>query len=72
MTNSLFFPFRVLGWVAAAALAGAAGWKLGTYLAEVVTGERDPPWAGLCDAMKEEDERPEPLEQSGFDPVTKP
>jgi hypothetical protein len=59
MINSLFFPLRVLGWVAAAALAGAAGWKLGTYLAEVVTGEREPPWSGLCDMIEEGGEKKE-------------
>jgi len=69
MSNPLFFPFKVLGLIGAAALAGVVGWKLGTYLAEVVTGEREPPWSGLSEMMKEEEKQPEPLCSEGFDPI---
>jgi len=70
MSNPLFLPLKVFGWAFGAAVAAAGGWKLGCYLAEVVTGEREPPWSCFEAGPPREDEEPEPLWKRKFSPVS--
>ncbi len=69
MANPLLFPLKTLGWAAAGLAAGAAGWKLGVYLAEVALGEKESPLDRVSQ-MLDELKPQEPLWKRKFEPVS--
>ena len=69
MANPLFLPIKALGWAAAGFAVGAAGWKLGVYLAEVALGEKESPVdraSKIIDDLKSN----EPLWKRKFEPIS--
>jgi hypothetical protein len=58
-------PIKLLC-LAAAGLAIAFGWKLGCYLGDLATGEKELPWP---DILKPADP-PEPLWKRKFSPIS--
>lgn len=67
MSSITLAPIKLLRW-AAAGLAFAAGWKLGSYVGELATGEKKLKWSDSGMLMRKED--PEPLWKRKFSRIT--
>lgn len=67
MSSIILAPIRLLGW-AAAGMAFAAGWKLGSYVGELATGEKKLEWpdSGILTRREE----PEPLWKRKFSRIS--
>ena len=68
MTKLIGFQAKLLG-MAAAGLMFAAGWKLGSYLGDLATGEKEFEWPRVPDLMKR-GEASQPLWKRKFSRIT--
>jgi hypothetical protein len=67
MSKIILAPIKLVGW-AAAGLAFAAGWKLGSYVGDLATGEKKIEWPVPGIWMGKEE--PEPLWKRKFSRIT--
>lgn len=68
MTKLISFQIKLLG-VAAAGLTFAAGWKFGSYLGDLATGEKKFEWPSVPDLVKR-GEASQPLWKRKFSRIT--
>jgi hypothetical protein len=68
MTGIILFPVKLLG-LAAAGVAVGVGWKVGSYLGDVVIGERELKLPQVLDRFRKDDS-PEPIWKRKFSRVS--